>query len=594
MIHRSDCVVCFAAQDFAKYLAQHPNISLDMPSRTPLLAQNDSGDDLTSILSEDDFAQPAAKRRRLSAGDDRDENDQRSTSAKNEEPQTRSYAAPSRISTVAEPVQLLSSVDSVPIDALSNGLSVQTTSLDFGSIHVAPWLVHSLNTMQISNPTEIQRSCIPEILKGKDCIGGSRTGTGKTVAFAVPILQRWSEDPYGIYAVVLTPTRELALQIYEQFTALGAPQALKTVLVTGGTDMRSQAQALAKKPHVVVATPGRLADHIETSGDETVRGLRRVKIVVFDEADRLLSASAGMLPDISTCLSKFPPSSERLTLLFTATITPEVRALKDQPRPKDRAPLFVSEIKDQIDPENANGQALVPSKLKQAYIQVPPQHKDAFIYVLLLHLLTSAGQKSTSTENQIIIFTNRTFTADLLHRTLHKLLGITYQSADPSHASVKHLKPTTITSLSSALPQAQRTSNLASFRASTARVLISTDLSSRGLDIPTTTHVINYDVPRDPVDYVHRVGRTARAGRSGTSITFVSPRDVELVLAIEDYISGKMAEWKAEGVEEVNVETRVVRGRTLKDVGECKMEALREIEGGKDVKGYRGKIRKKR
>lgn len=106
--------------------------------------------------------------------------------------------------------------------------------------------------------------------------------------------------------------------------------------------------------------------------------------------------------------------------------------------------------------------------------------------------------------------------------------------------------------------------------------------------------MINYDVPRDPVDYVHRVGRTARAGRSGTSITFVSPRDVELVLAIEDYISGKMAEWKAEGVEEVNVETRVVRGRTLKDVGECKMEALREIEGGKDVKGYRGKIRKKR
>ncbi|KAK5070949.1 putative RNA helicase, partial [Lithohypha guttulata] len=274
--------------------------------------------------------------------------------------------------------------------------------------------------------------------------------------------------------------------------------------------------------------------------------------------------------------------------------TPEVRALKDQPRPKDRPPLFVSEIRDQTDTPSANGTALVPSKLKQTYLQVPPQHKDAFVYILLLHLLTADSQKSTSTPNQVIIFTNRTQTADMLHRTLHKLLAITYQSADPSHALINHLKPTTVTSLSSALPQSQRTSNLASFRASTARALISTDLSSRGLDIPTCTHVINFDVPRDPVDYVHRVGRTARAGRSGTSVTFVSPRDVELVLAVEDYLGEKMSEWKSEGEEVVNVETRVVRGRTLKDVGECRMEALREIESGKDVKGYRGKIRKKR
>lgn len=237
---------------------------------------------------------------------------------------------------------------------------------------------------------------------------------------------------------------------------------------------------------------------------------------------------------------------------------------------------------------------MVPKKLHQTYLQVPVTHKDAFLYVLLLHLLTSDGQKSTTSDNQIIIFANRTQTADILHRTLHKLLEITYQSADPSHSSVKHLKPTTVTSLSSALPQNQRTSNLASFRSSTSRVMISTDLSSRGLDIPSCTHVINYDLPRDPVDYVHRVGRTARAGRKGTSVTFVSPRDVELVLAIEEYIGTKMEAWKSEGEEEVNVETRVVRGRTLKDVGECRMESLREIERGKDVKGYRQKIRKQR
>ncbi|KAK5940002.1 putative RNA helicase [Knufia obscura] len=558
---------------------------MSKPRRTKN-ALSDPAETSSKDQSDLDFPLPSPKRRRISTQDDEN----------NGETKAQAYAAPSRVKSAVQAQTLKAEVDPVYEEEppRADGLSVQTTNTDFGSVDVAPWLVHSLRMMQIHSPTEIQRSCIPEILKGRDCIGGSRTGTGKTVAFAVPILQKWSEDPYGIYAIVMTPTRELALQIYEQFTALGAPQGLKTVLVTGGTDMRAQAQALAKRPHVVIATPGRLADHIETSGEETIRGLRRVKVVVFDEADRLLSASAGMLPDISTCLATLPPSSERLTLLFTATVTPEVRSLKDQPRPKNRPPLFISEIKDQIDPENANGKALVPSKLKQTYLKVPLTHKDAYLYVLLLHLLTADGQKSTSTNNQIIIFTNRTHMADLLHRTLHKLLGITYQSADPSHASIAHLKPTAVTSLSSALPQSQRTSNLASFRASIARILISTDLSSRGLDIPTCTHVINYDVPRDPVDYVHRVGRTARAGRSGTSVTFVSPRDIELVLAIEDYVGNKMAEWKSEGDEEVNVETRVVRGRTLKDVGECRMEALREMEGGKDVKGYRGKIRKQR
>lgn len=537
-----------------------------------------SDEEFTS--EDEDFPQPSPKRRRISSDDEGKDDDAEDGGIS---VQAREHTAPSRVKQALKPVK---DKEAAPV----NGVSIPTTTTDFSSVNVAPWLVHSLRTMEIHNPTEIQRSCIPEILKGRDCIGGSRTGTGKTVAFAVPILQKWSEDPYGIYAVVLTPTRELALQIYEQFTVLGAPQGLKTILVTGGTDMRAQAQALSRRPHVVIATPGRLADHIETSGEETTRGLRKVKVVVFDEADRLLSSSAGMLPDINTCLSRLPPSAERLTLLFTATITPEVRALKDQPRAPGRPPLFLSEIKDQIDPTNpsSSNTSLIPAKLKQTYLQVPPTHKDAFIYILLLHLLT------THPTSQIIVFTNRTATADLLHRTLTKLLAITHNSADPSHASITHLKPTLITSLSSALPQSQRTSNLSAFRARSARVLISTDLAARGLDIPEVSHVLNFDVSRDAVDYVHRVGRTARAGRSGTSVTFVGPRDVELVLAIEEYVGGTMGEWKAEGDEEVNVETRVVRGRTLKDVGECRMESLREMEGGKDVKGYRGKIRKKR
>ncbi|KIW96529.1 uncharacterized protein Z519_03598 [Cladophialophora bantiana CBS 173.52] len=444
--------------------------------------------------------------------------------------------------------------------------SVSTTSVTFHSLSVAPWLIQSLAAMAISNPTEIQRTCIPEILKGRDCIGGSRTGTGKTVAFAVPILQKWAEDPFGIYAVVLTPTRELALQIYEQFQALGAPQNLKTVLITGGCDMRPQAVALAKRPHIVVATPGRLADHILSSGKETTIGFSRAKVMVLDEADRLLASGPGsMLPDLSTCLSALPPPSSRLTLLFTATITPEVRALKEVPRPQSRPPIFISEITDFSD--SALSSSLLPATLTQTYLQIPMTHKDAFLHVLL-----SVPSFTKAPEPSIMVFVNRTNTADILHRTLLQL----------SHP---------VTALHSELPQDQRNKNLSDFRSQKARILISTDVASRGLDIPEVNFVINFDVPRNPIDYVHRVGRTARAGRKGTSVTFIGQRDVTLVLAIEEYVGSKMVEWSEEGV---NIETRVVKDRTLKDVAEARMQALRDLESGKDVKGWRRKIKKDR
>jgi ATP-dependent RNA helicase DDX49/DBP8 len=440
----------------------------------------------------------------------------------------------------------------------------KNSSATFKSLNVAPWLVHSLAAMAIHNPTEIQQACIPEILKGRDCIGGSRTGTGKTAAFAVPILQKWAEDPFGIYAVVLTPTRELALQIYEQFQALGAPQHLKTVLITGGSDMRPQAVTLAKRPHIVVATPGRLADHILNSGKETTIGLSRAKIVVLDEADRLLAPGPGsMLPDLNTCLSALPPSSTRMTLLFTATVTPEVRALKNLPRPNERPPIFVSEITDLSNDPLRSG--LIPATLAQTYLQIPMTHKDTFLHVLL-----QTPSLTKSPEPSIMVFVNRTTTADILHRTLLQL----------DHP---------VTALHSELPQTQRNKNLSAFRSQRARILIATDVASRGLDIPEVNFVINFDVPRNPTDYVHRVGRTARAGRKGTSITFVGQRDVELILAIEEYVGNQLVEWTEEAV---NIETRVVKGRTLKDVAEARMEALRDVEGGKDVTGWRRKIKK--
>lgn len=539
------------------------NRSRDMDEQ-PNLSRSESESDHT------EFPHPNPKRRRLSKDD-------------GHQPVEHVYSAPSRVRKAAESTANLEKREPL---TTANVSSVPTTDADFESLSVAPWLIRSLAAMEIHNPTAIQRSCIPEILKGRDCIGGSRTGTGKTVAFAVPILQKWAEDPFGIYAVILTPTRELALQIFEQFQALGAPQSLKVVLITGGSEMRPQATALAKRPHIVVATPGRLADHILTSGQDTMAGLTKVKVVVLDEADRLLSSGHGsMLPDISTCFSSLPPPTSRLTLLFTATVTAEVRALQTQPRPKDRPPIYVSEIDDgsSFDQKSGSGlRSMIPSTLKQTYLQVPLTHKDAYLHVLL-------QTPQVSSYPSIIIFVNRTSTTDILHRTLVQL----------EHS---------VTALHSSLPQSQRNKNLSEFRSSKARILIATDVAGRGLDIPAVNLVINYDVPRNPVDYVHRVGRTARAGRSGTSITFVGQRDVELILAIEEYIGGgssdqnesaattsasaaRMQEYQEEGV---NIETRVIRGRVLKDVGEARMEALRDVEANKDLNGWRRKIKKDR
>lgn len=455
----------------------------------------------------------------------------------------------SSVSTVQDPTQ-------IKHPTVLNGKVVDSKA-SFATLDVSPWLIASLAAMEIKRPTGIQKGCIPKMLEGRDVIGSGRTGSGKTVAFTVPILQKWAEDPMGIYAIILTPTRELALQIFEQVKAISAPQSLKPILVTGGVEMRPQALELSRRPHVVIATPGRLADHILTSGADTTIGLCRVKVVVLDEADRLLAPGPGsMLPDVETCLNALPPSAERQTCLFTATLTPEVMALKSLPRGKGRPPIFVCEA-DITD-------LAVPSTLTQVYLQVPLTYREAYLHTLLL-TARNAPKRS------IIVFCNRTASANLLERLLRLL---------------EHR----VTSLHSLLPQRDRTDNLARFRASAARILVATDVASRGLDIPAVDLVINYDVPRNPDDYIHRVGRTARAGQKGEAITLVGQRDVALFLAIEARIGTKMEAFEEEGV---NIETRVVRDG-LKDVGERKRVALLDIDEGRDVKGNRtrGKIRR--
>jgi len=320
--------------------------------------------------------------------------------------------------------------------------------------------------------------------------------------------------------------------------------------------MRAQALALSERPHIVIATPGRLADHVHSSGEDTICGLRRARFLVLDEADRLLSAGQGsMLSDIETCLSALPPSTERQTCLFTATVTPEVRALKEIERRPGRPPVFVCEVDTDV--------LAVPTTLNQQYLQTPVNQRESYLHVLLL---TPANLTKS-----VIIFCNHTKTVTLLEHMLRLL---------------EHR----VTSLSSALAQSQRIANLARFRAKAARILVASDVAARGLDIPAVGLVINYDVPRNPDDYIHRVGRAARAGRHGESISMVGQRDVELVLAIEARVGKKMVAFEEDGV---SIESRVVRDG-LKIVGEKKREAMLQIEEGRGVNGKRKQGKERR
>lgn len=420
---------------------------------------------------------------------------------------------------------------------------------NFRQLGLSKWLVESLDAMRIRTPTAIQSGCIPEILKGRDCIGGAKTGSGKTIAFAGPMLTQWSEDPTGMFGIVLTPTRELAMQIAEQFTALGSYMNIRVALVVGGESIVDQALQLQRKPHFIIATPGRLAHHILNSGDDTVGGLKRVKYLVLDEADILLTETFSN--DLKTCVGALPPKEKRQTLLFTATITDQVRALQDAPVQKGKQPLFCYEV------ENVDNVA-IPSTLNTEYVLVPEHVKEAYLYQLL-----TCESYANSTA---IIFVNRTTAAEVLRRTL-KALDVR------------------VASLHSQMPQQERTNSMHRFRANAARVLIATDVASRGLDIPTVELVINYDIPSDPDTFIHRSGRTARAGRKGDAISFITQRDVSRIEAIEAKINMKMTE-----CDKVH-DTAVIR-KALTKVSKAKREALMAME--KENFGERRKLQKRK
>eukprot|EP00050_Salpingoeca_kvevrii_P001490 m.170993 g.170993 ORF g.170993 m.170993 type:complete len:566 (-) comp10383_c0_seq2:2567-4264(-) len=375
--------------------------------------------------------------------------------------------------------------------AASNDGSQDRSEATFESLGLSRWLVQQVHSMGMSNPTPVQVHCIPRILRGLDCIGSAKTGSGKTAAFALPVLETLSKDPYGVYCVVLTPTRELAFQIGEQFDAFGKPLNIRCSVVVGGLDMMTQATELSRRPHVIVATPGRLADHLLNRS----LSLNRVKYFVLDEADRLLTNDT-LQEDLGTIIEHLPKA--RQTMLFSATMPTGIDKLATL-----RQPVYSYEAPSPI---------ATVSKLDQRYVFMPSHVRHCF----LVNVVRSLEKKT------VIIFTS------------------TCKSAEEINLMLRHLGMRCC-ALHSEMGQQDRLSSLAKFRSSIVDILIATDVASRGLDIPLVDAVVNFNVPLAVEDYIHRVGRTARAGRGGLAVTLVSERDIALVHAIEGHVGVKMS-----------------------------------------------------
>ncbi|KAF2097697.1 ATP-dependent rRNA helicase RRP3 [Rhizodiscina lignyota] len=410
----------------------------------------------------------------------------------------------------------------------------QNGQKSFADLGVMDSLCEACESLGYKNPTPIQAEAIPVALEGRDLIGVAETGSGKTAAFALPILQALlnHKGNLAFFALVLAPTRELAYQISQQFEALGSLISVKCAVLVGGIEMMPQSVALGKKPHIVVATPGRLMDHLEKTKGFSLRNLQ---YLVMDEADRLLDLDFG--PQLDK-LFKILPREHRHTYLFSATMSSKVENLQ---RASLRNPAKVS--------ISSNEHQTVKTLL-QSYIFLPLKHKDVY----LVHMLTDLTGHST------IVFTRTVVEAQRIALLL-RTLGL---SAIPLHGQ---------------LSQSARLGALSKFRTKGRDVLVATDVAARGLDIPSVDAVINYDLPPDSKTYVHRVGRTARAGKSGKAVSLVSQYDVEVWLRIENALGKKLSEEP-----DMKEEAMMLKER----VDEAQRVAMRELRSMQEGKGRKG------
>jgi len=395
-------------------------------------------------------------------------------------------------------------------------------------------LLESCAALGIKEPTEIQRGMLEKLERKKDVLGVSGTGTGKTMAYALPILHHLLRADKYFYALVLLPTRELSQQVHSVFTEVGKSISLRTSLLIGGADLVLQGKSLAARPHIIIGTPGRVLYHLKNTKGIFLDSFR---YLVLDECDRLLDGDFE--GEVKEILETVGPN--RNTLLFTATVTKRVAALKEK--------ILNSPVV--LESESSEG---VPEALVQNYMYIPHRYKEAYLYELLRKIGTTKA----------LVFVATCVTAEKIERILKKL----GESVCTIHGNK---------------PQVERTQVIDQFRRGNRNILIATDVASRGIDIPDIKMIVNYDIPEYSKDYVHRVGRTARAGKSGIAINFVTQYDVETFQKMEARIGVRMKEY---AVEKSAIES------LMDTVADAKREAeaeMREEGVGKRIKEIKNK-----
>jgi ATP-dependent RNA helicase DeaD len=360
----------------------------------------------------------------------------------------------------------------------------------FAEFGLEPKVLQAITELGFEESTPIQDKAIPIAMAGQDLIGQAQTGTGKTAAFGIPLINKIPTSEERIVALIMTPTRELAIQVADEIGKLTRYKGLRSLPIYGGQEIGRQIRALKKKPQIIIGTPGRLLDHINR---KTIR-LEDVQTVILDEADEMLDM--GFMEDIQSILKQVP--DERHTMLFSATMPANIQKLAQQFL---KNPEHVSVIPKQI----------TAPLIEQSYIEVHERQK----FEALSRLLDMESPELA------IIFGRTKRRVDELSEALQKR-GYT---ADGLHGD---------------LSQNQRDSVMRKFRDGSIDVLVATDVAARGLDVSGVTHVINFDLPQDPESYVHRIGRTGRAGKEGTAWSFVTPRETDHLHFIEKVTRQKM------------------------------------------------------
>ena len=361
----------------------------------------------------------------------------------------------------------------------------------FGTQIVSRDVALALKIIGYNEPTRIQSDCIGPLLAGNDVVGQAHTGTGKTAAFGIPLVEQTDPSQVFIQGLILVPTRELAMQVRDELVRLAQFRRLGVVACYGGQPISKQIAALKRRTHIVVGTPGRVLDHL---GRGTLR-LETVRTVVLDEADEMLDV--GFLPDIERILSRTPRN--RQTALFSATIPSPIRRIVGRHM---RAPVWIR-IGSEIE---------TAPEVRQVYIEVLEQDRMR-AFVRLLKTQVNGGK--------VLMFRRTKVGVDNLAQALQRQ-GI---AAAGIHGG---------------LVQSERNAAMRSFHSGELKVLVATNLAARGLDIPQISHVVNYDMPQNLEEYVHRIGRTARMGRDGTAITFVTEWDFPMLDLLQDGLAGEL------------------------------------------------------